>query len=279
MYIISVSYGNDSVAMIRLAYEYKLSGSQVVYCETGWAHPSWEDRILQGEGLAKEYGFTPHRIRGELLFADMVRKKKGFPHHRSQFCTGILKGIPFLKYCEENDIERNATVLIGKRREESKARENTPEYIEDSKYHGGRTVWHPLYLHNEEQRNELVLKTGMEVLPHRSLECSPCVNAKKADFQRVESARIDEIRALEAEVEHPMFRPAKKMGAFGIDEVLRWAVSPRGRYTPTKPKPTPRVNEHERKWFWMMSFCKRMEIPHAEKWAWDMAETAYLSHE
>ncbi len=230
MNIISVSYGNDSIAMLRWAYEHNLPDAHVVYCETGWAHSSWEKRIKQGETLAESYGFITHRIQGDILFSDMVRMKKGFPYQRSQFCTGILKGLPFLDYCEENDPDRDAVILIGKRRVESRFRENTPEYIDESEYHAGRTVWHPLFLHTDAQRNELILKTGMEVLPHRSMECCPCVNAAKLDLLMVEPARIKEIRDLEAEVKHTMFRPAKKLGAKGIDEVLKWAVSPRGTY-------------------------------------------------
>jgi len=52
-------------------------------------------------------------------------------------------------------------VLVGKRRSESRARANTPEYIYESEYHGERTLWHPLYLHDDEQRDELLKEQGL----------------------------------------------------------------------------------------------------------------------
>ncbi|WP_373031642.1 phosphoadenosine phosphosulfate reductase family protein [Sulfurovum sp.] len=229
-YIISVSYGNDSIALLRWAKEKALQNVNVVYCDTGWAHSSWEARIAAGKTLAYTYGFDVYHVRGDFTFANMVRMKKGFPSQRYQFCSGILKGLPFLEFCEEIDEECKAIVVIGKRREESSNRKETPEFIECSKFHGGRKVWHPLYKHTESQRNDLVSKTGIRILPHRSMECCPCVNANKADLLMVEPERIAEIRALEKEIKHPMFRAKKKMGAEGIDKVLDWARSPRGEY-------------------------------------------------
>ena len=31
----------------------------------------------------------------------------------------------------------------------------------------------------------------------------------------------------------------------------------------------------DKKWFWMMDYCKRKQIPPAQKWAWDEAEIEY----
>ena len=30
-----------------------------------------------------------------------------------------------------------------------------------------------------------------------------------------------------------------------------------------------------KKWIWMMDYCKRERLPPAQKWAWDEAERAY----
>jgi 3'-phosphoadenosine 5'-phosphosulfate sulfotransferase (PAPS reductase)/FAD synthetase len=98
---------------------------------------------------------------------ELVRMKKGWPGNGQQFCTIHLKGVPFLNWIDEIDPMCEAVVLIGKRREESPARVATPEFVESSEYHGGRLVWHPLYLHSELLRNELLHRAGFEVLPHR----------------------------------------------------------------------------------------------------------------
>ena len=37
----------------------------------------------------------------------------------------------------------------------------------------------------------------------------------------------------------------------------------------------PLISEAEKKWFWMMEYCKRKQMPPAQKWAWDEAEKKY----
>lgn len=48
-YAISASYGNDSMAMIRWAYEQGLKNVVVAYCDTGWATPGWGLKVGAGE--------------------------------------------------------------------------------------------------------------------------------------------------------------------------------------------------------------------------------------
>jgi len=229
-YIISVSYGNDSIALIQLAKEQKLDGVHVVYCDTGWGHSSWEQRVAEGEEFAKQCGFSVHNIHGDETFSDMVRRKKGFPSQRYQFCSGTLKGLPFLEWCEEHDPDCEAVILIGKRKDESIARKDTPTHEWGDEYHNGRLIWYPLSDYTAKDRDEVIARTPFQVLPHRSLECCPCVNANKTDLLMVENGRLEEIRELEIEVGNYMYRAQKKMGAKGIDEVLLWAKSPRGRF-------------------------------------------------
>lgn len=229
MNVISCSYGNDSIALIQWAYERQLPVVTTVYCDTGWAAPGWFQRVEKGEALAKKYGFEVVRVKS-IGMADLVRTKKGFPGNAQQFCTAHLKGLPFLEWIDQADPKNIATVLIGKRRAESRARANTPEFIESSEYHGGRRVWHPLYQHTDEQRNGLLNRAGFEPLPHRSLECNPCVNANRADLLRLTPGEIERVNELEVEIGKPMFR-AKKFGAMGIYGVVTWAKEGRNRQT------------------------------------------------
>ncbi len=136
-YVISVSYGNDSLALLQLAKEEALEGVHVVYCDTGWAHSSWAKRMKDGKRFAEECGFTVHHIKGDESFTDMVIRKKGFPSQQFQFCSGILKGLPFLEWCDEFDPDREAVILIGKRKSESQARKDTPTHEWGDEYHGG----------------------------------------------------------------------------------------------------------------------------------------------
>lgn len=227
MNVISSSYGNDSIAVIQWAHECALPDVTVAYCDTGWGAPWWGNRVIDGERLAKSYGFQTVRCKS-MGMAELVKMKKGWPGNGQQFCTAHLKGVPFLQWIDEADTECKAVVLIGKRRAESEKRKDTPEFIESSEYHGGRKIWHPLYLHSHEQRNELLARAGFDVLPHRSLECNPCVNANRNDFLRLTPGEIERVNELEVEIAKPMFRP-KRVGALGIYGVIAWAKDGRKR--------------------------------------------------
>ncbi len=200
----------------------------MVYCDTGWAAPGWEERVSKGEELAKKYGFDVQRIKS-MGMVELVRMKKGWPGTGpQQFCTAHLKGIPFLIWLDEIEPNCKAKVLIGKCRAESKERANTPQFVHNSEYHGGRTVWHPLFKHSDEDRNKLVKQSGMELLPHRSQECSPCVYAARPDFMLLTQNQIEQVNLLEVEIGKPMFRP-KRFGAVGIYGVMVWAKHGRKR--------------------------------------------------
>ena len=227
MNVISSSYGNDSVALIQWAHETGLQDVTVAYCDTGWAAPYWPARVRKGEELAARYGFRTVRCKS-MGMAELVRMKSGFPASGEQFCTMHLKGMPFLQWIDEDDPEHKAVVLIGKRRAESKKRANTPEFIEASEYHGGRKIWHPLYLHSHDDRDALLKRAGFDVLPHRSRECNPCVNANRSDFLRLTPGEIERVNDLEVETARSMFRP-KRFGALGIYGVIQWAKEGRER--------------------------------------------------
>lgn len=227
MNVISSSYGNDSIALIQWTHETGLPDVTVVYCDTGWAAPYWPQRVERGEALARSYGFSTVQCKS-LGMERLVQIKKGWPGNGQQFCTGHLKGVPFLEWIEPADPTRQAVVLIGKRREESEKRKNTPEFIESSEHHGDRKVWHPLYLHTEADRNALLARAGFDPLPHRSLECNPCVNANRDDFLRLTLGEIERVNDLEVAIAKPMFRP-KRFGAMGIHGVMVWAKDGRDR--------------------------------------------------
>lgn len=227
-FVISSSYGNDSVALIQWVHEAGLlaAGARVTvtYCDTGWAAPNWPARVERGEAFARSLGFEVKRIES-MGFAELARMKKGFPGTGpTQFCTAHLKGIPFLQWIDDDDVDpnRQAIIMVGKRRAESEKRKNTPEFVPVSEYHGDRMLTHPLYAHTDEDRNALLARAGFEVLPHRSQECNPCVYANRGDFMSLSASEIEKVASLEVELGRPMFRP-KRFGAVGIYGVMVWA--------------------------------------------------------
>lgn len=230
-HVISASYGNDSMAMIQWAKEAGLENVTVVYCDTGWASPAWPARVAKCERLAEGMGFRVVQLQSMGMEA-LVEMKQGFPYHGAQFCTLWLKGLPFLEWIDNADPEQKAIVMVGKRRAESQDRADTPEWIESSDYHGGRRVWHPLYLHSDEERDALLGRAGVERLPHRSDECSPCVNANRPDLRRLGRFQRDRLARLEVKSGQTMFRAEKHGGAKGIEQVVKWAKYSPGQFKP-----------------------------------------------
>jgi len=233
------SYGNDSIALIQHLHETK-KGAKVytVYSDTGWAASHWQDRVKEAEALSRSYGFEPVRIESE-GFVPLAIRKKGFPRNGMQFCTTELKVLPAQRWLDSVDPDREGTCAVGVRREESRARALWPEWTEESDKHGGRSLWAPLVRVTTEQRDALIRRAGVEPLPHRSKECSPCINSNRADLRALSAERVEEIAELEARMgltsegkPRTLFRPYRHQGAVGIREVVRWANSERGAYDP-----------------------------------------------
>jgi len=236
-YIVGCSGGNDSIALIQLMLNKKLSFC-VVYNDTGWARDDWSDRIeavrawLTGEGV-------------ELLVTEsegleaLVRRKKGWPMPASkmQFCTSELKEKPTLELLSKIDPKCNLTFVTGRRRAESLNRRDMPQHQLDSAKHGKREVWNPLYLHDEAMRDELINQTPFKPLPHQSMECYPCVCANKTDLAAMplNDSKIDRIEIIEIEMGHTrnekprtMFRPYRVGGGVGIRQAVAWGRGERG---------------------------------------------------
>ncbi len=230
-YIIFASGGNDSVALVQWGLERGLKNVIVCYSNTGWGSPEWRARIEEFGAYVQKCGFQFVEIKSE-GFEDLVRRKKGFPANKPKFCTYELKILPAKNWLDSVDPDKNAVCLVGVRREESQARSMWPEHVDESENHGGRDLWSPLVRVKEDERNELIAKTGMEILPHRSRECSPCVNSNRSDFRMLPECDVTKVRDLEAEIGKPMFRVKRFHGANGIDQVMQWAWSAHGKYRP-----------------------------------------------
>lgn len=240
-FVIFVSYGNDSIALIQWAAEQGLEGVAVVFTDTGWAADGWMERVEKAEEWVRGLGFTPFRT-SSIGFRQLARDKKGIPTQQFQWCSFILKIEPGLRWLAENDPQCRAICLIGVRREESGDRADFPEWLVKSANHGGRMMVAPFAAYTSEQRDALIHRAGYEVLPHRSRECR-CINSNRSDMQRFTDADWTAIREVEAEVGKTFFRPQRHMGAKGAAEVRKWANSPRGKYQP--PVPMPNASEPE----------------------------------
>ncbi|MBJ6135052.1 phosphoadenosine phosphosulfate reductase family protein [Ochrobactrum sp. Q0168] len=234
-FVIFVSYGNDSIALIQWAHENELEGVAVVFTDTGWMADGWAERVEKGEAWVHSLGFTPYRT-SSIGFRELARDKKGFPTQKFQWCSFILKIEPGQRWLAENDPDCRAVCLVGVRRDESQDRADFPEWLIKSMNHGGRMMVAPFATFSEAERNALIHRAGWEVLPHRSRECR-CINSNRNDMKRFTEADWQAIAEIEQEVGKTMFRPKRHMGAVGANEVRKWANSPRGKYQPPEPMP------------------------------------------
>ncbi|MEN6545745.1 MAG: phosphoadenosine phosphosulfate reductase family protein, partial [Armatimonadia bacterium] len=159
---------------------------------------------------------------------------------RYQWCSFRLKIEPGMKWLEEHDPHKSAVCLVGARRDEAKSpadsRAQFPEYLVRSDNHGGRLMLAPMVHWTSDDRDALLRRAGIEPLPHRSRECK-CINSNREDMRLWTEDDIDVMRSLEREIDKPIFRAARHMGAKGIDEVVRWARSERGQYAPAEEDP------------------------------------------
>lgn len=230
-YIARCSYGNDSIAMLQLLKEYGLKDVTVVYSDTGWADPAWEQRVAEAEEWVRSLKWTPVRLMSEGFEAMVMRQTETgmWPTRQKKFCTKYLKIKPFLKWVAGFDPEKRAMVCVGVRRAESEARKEAPAFLPEQD--NGRHVWHPLVEFDDAARNEMILKTPFEVLSHRSKECF-CINWGRKEIKVASEEHLARVEALEAATGRPMFNPSGKMGAVGIREVKRWADSEHGKFKP-----------------------------------------------
>lgn len=253
-FVIFSSYGNDSVALIQWAYEEGLSDVVVVFSDTGWAADWWKDRVDALELWVHKLGFWTDRTTS-IGFVALAHHKKAFPTQQFQWCSYILKIEPSQRWLAEADPDRRAVCLVGVRRDEGQDRANFPRYHVKSVNHGGRVMIAPFADDDEDRRNGYLQRAGVEPLPHRSMECSPCINSNRADIRALTPAEVSQVRAVETDMTlrfgltrngkpRTLFRPHRHMGAVGIDEVKRWADLPRGQYRPPEPPDEP-VTEDE----------------------------------
>jgi len=239
MNIIFSSCGNDSVALIQWAIDNNLDDLVVAYSNTQWASKEWPARVEEVKGFVEKAGGTFHEISSEGMSA-LAKRKKAFPANGMGFCTYELKILPALNWLDIVDPEKKATCYTGIMRIESENRKNYPEKTKNSPNHGGRTLLCPLAKFTIGQRDDLLNKAGFDVLPYRSKECSPCINATLKDIQNLDERDIIKVITLEDDLgvgersgkPKYMFRPHRMGGACGIREVKERADHGGGSYSP-----------------------------------------------
>ncbi len=239
MNIVFTSCGNDSIALLQWAFEQELPEIHAAYSDTKWSSDDWPERVERVKQWVEASGGTFHTIESE-GFESMAKRKKAFPANGMAFCSYILKIEPAMEWMESFDPLKKATCLVGVMRLESERRKDWPVWIDESPNHGGRPLHSPLAKMSLFDRDALLDRAGFEVLHHRSLECSPCVNATIKDLQALTDTDVQKVHELEVVLgvgkksgkSKFMFRPHRMGGARGIHQVKERADRGGGDYSP-----------------------------------------------
>ncbi len=229
--VAAVSGGKDSAALSLHLCELGIE-HQRVFMDTGWEHPATYE-YLRGE-LTRVIGPITE-IRGDLLMPDLIRKKGMFPSRRIRFCTQELKVKPMQRYLAA--LEGDHVNAVGIRRAESQARSQMEEWEWSNGF--DCETWRPLIHWTEQEVIAIHGRHGLAPNPlylrgASRVGCWPCIHARKSEIKMIaEQApeRIDEIRALEAEVtELAQTRYAAKGESFESQGFMKpsWFQAPIG---------------------------------------------------
>ena len=218
--IVSVSGGKDSTACCLKLFEmgYSKRDFRRVFMDTGWEDASTyeyldylEKHIGKIERIRKNVDISKmpedvqlfiqeeeKRLGHESDFIRMVFKNYCFPNSLRRYCTKALKIEPFADYLlnQEND----CIVIVGLRREESRARSTITEWEWSERYQN--YVWRPLYLWSE--KDVIDIHSRFQVLPNNlylqgadRVGCYPCIYSKKKHIKMLSQKRINLIDRIE----------------------------------------------------------------------------------
>ena len=239
MNIIFSSCGNDSLALIQWAIEQKLPNLVVAYSNTKWSTKDWPERVERVRQHVKDNGGV-FAVLDSIGFAELARRKKGFPANGMAWCSYNLKIGPAMKWLDLINPGKTATCYTGVMRLESASRKNWPEVLDESPNHGNRKLVSPMATWTLEQRNEYIFRAGFEILPTRSKECEPCVNINLQEIRDMDRGDVVKVIDLEKELgvgersgkPKYMFRPHRMGGAEGFEQVKERADRGGGKYSP-----------------------------------------------
>lgn len=223
MNIIFGNYGNETIALVQHCLDKSIPIAQVVSVDTEWAGKGFIERVLACEKWLREQDINVVRLKSKAGFSTLMRQQANFPSTKFQWCAGFLKGLPFLDWLDDVDPKNISTILLPKFRQKSSSLVDLPEHIEESEHYGERQVWHPMLELSASQIQELVQKTPIIWLAHRSLECDPCVNNTLVDFRRLVQVDINKTVVVENSLEKTMFAPESYSDSHGAEAVVRWA--------------------------------------------------------
>ena len=253
--VASVSGGKDSAALSLWLTEQGIEHDRV-FADTGWEHPDTYEYV-RGP-LSDKIGVITEVRSPVGGLRDWVKKKGMFPSRLRRFCTEKLKVLPIKAHLDSYD--QPVINTVGIRAQESAARAKMARWEEWIQL--DCDVWRPLIDWSEADVIAIHQRHGLAPNPLylrgsgvERVGCWPCIFSRKKEILNVATVtpeRIDEIRALEIEVQDAareryaakgetfdsqgyhlptFFHRGTQYGNGGfwaVDEVVEWSRTDRG---------------------------------------------------
>lgn len=249
-YLLSISGGKDSTAMILYMKEIAARDVDYVFMDTGWESTQTYEYL---DYLEAELGISINRIRSNITikpeheeiyseclqimnrnysdFIAVILNGSFFPGGNAQFCTRDLKVKPFQSFIDQLDYE--PVSCVGIRREESHRRSTYSEY----EYNEGFNcwVWRPLIEWSEADVIAIHHRHNIRPNPlylngsHR-VGCYPCIRSNKSEMSQfpLDHSHLAVIRKLEEYNSKIKNKDVTFFKGARIDDILDWAKTSRG---------------------------------------------------
>lgn len=203
-YVLLGNGGNGTIAALQWVLTQSIPNVEFISIATGFSDAAWEERLQTIHAFAKKHGLREQRLAAQPLPL-WIRTKNSFPSKKFPWCAQMLKGLVINDYLDDIDPRGQAIVILAKRHQDSRASQQLPEWIDRSPHFAERRVWHPLWQITDADCQQLVHTAGYSWLPHRSLECDPCIYNTPQDFARIPTEALSRTEALEQDMKMTMF--------------------------------------------------------------------------
>lgn len=249
-YLLSISGGKDSTAMILYMKEIAARNVDYVFMDTGWEDTKTYQYL---DYLEKQLGITINRIRANIIIKDeykdiyneclqimgrqysdfvaAILNKGMFPSGFFKWCTIHLKIEPFQQFIDDLDYE--PVSCVGIRRAESIKRSKFTEYEFNEGFKCW--VWRPIIDWTEQNVIDIHKRHNIRPNPlylsgSNRVGCYPCIYSIKKEIAKFDTdhQHIKVIRLLEEHLSNRREKDVRFFRGTPIDEILEWSKTSRG---------------------------------------------------
>lgn len=213
-FVISISGGKDSKTTLISVINYfinndiPLSLLSVIYCDTGFETNNTYRELEDIKSRLEDVGVALSVLKNKKYpngMVDLILYKKMFPTRVNKFCTTELKMRPAESYFKQLYKKGYKIInIVGKRRDESKARANIKDIEFVSKSNLKMEIWHIIADWSETDVYSFLNETWGIPKDYYQGEirvgCNTCFQSNFKSIANLDSDRVDDFVKLERDV-------------------------------------------------------------------------------